>query len=82
MMYTCPGPSSNKVDTMIDLMEQGMTMGLVPLGLGVRQDHINTIANLRFANTAFSNTKDRVFPLSIALQTKGPGIRIGGLKKV
>lgn len=78
----CSGPSSKSVDTIMDLMQSGMTLALIPLSLGVRQEHIDTVANLRTANTAFSHTLGRVYPLAIAVQTKGPGLRIGGLKKV
>lgn len=66
----------------MDLMQSGMTLALIPLSLGVRQEHIDTVANLRTANTALSHTLGRVYPLAIAVQTKGPGLRIGGLKKV
>lgn len=66
----------------MDLMQSGMTLALIPLALGVRQEHIDTVADLRTANTAFSHTLGRVYPLAIAVQTKGPGLRIGGLKKV
>ncbi|XP_046675358.1 pyruvate kinase-like [Homalodisca vitripennis] len=75
------GPSSNNVDMLVDLMEQGMSIALVPLSLGVRQDHINMITNLRTANIALNQIKNRVVPLGIAVQTKGPGLRIGGLVK-
>lgn len=70
------------MDTILDLMQSGMTLALVPLSLGVRQEHIDTVSNLRTANTALSHTLGRVYPLAIAVQTRGPGLRIGGLKKV
>ncbi|XP_054283214.1 pyruvate kinase-like [Macrosteles quadrilineatus] len=75
------GPASNNVDMLVELMKVGMSIAVVPLALGTRQAQLDTIANIRTANTTFTNMRDMVYPLGIAVQTKGPGLRVGGLVK-
>lgn len=60
----------------------GMSIAVVPLSVGQRQDHIDTISNIRMANTTYDQIRKVVYPLAIAVQLKGPGLRIGGLYKV
>lgn len=67
---------------LVDLMQEGLSIALVPLALGTRQEQLDTIGNIRTATSSFTNMRNMVYPLAIAVQTKGPGLRLGGLVKV
>jgi len=69
------GPAVNTVERMIDLMDAGMNVARVNFSHGDHEQHKVTISNLKKAR----KQADR--PLAIMLDTKGPEIRVGILKK-
>jgi len=74
------GPTSAHPDTLLALMEAGMSVARCNFSHGTHDYHALTIANCRVAAEQFQ-AKHGVRPnLAIALDTKGPEIRTGRLE--
>ncbi|KPI91277.1 Pyruvate kinase [Papilio xuthus] len=71
------GKASNDVETMQRMMAAGMNIALLNLSFGTRDDHIDTIKNLRQAAKNYSVVVGKNFPLGIAARLPGRKIRTG-----
>ncbi|XP_064543638.1 pyruvate kinase-like [Drosophila montana] len=71
------GPASRSVEMLIKLLEAGMNMARLNFSHGSHEHHAETVANLRQAVECHSQNLGYQFHLGIALDTKGPEIRVG-----
>eukprot|EP00911_Craspedida_sp_UC1_P000231 UC1_evm1s175 len=69
--FLLTGPVSRSVETLVQLMEAGMSIVRLNFSHGTHDYHAETIANAREAINKFG------MPIAIALDTKGPEIRTG-----
>ena len=74
---TQTGPSSNKVETLVKLIQNGMCIARMNFSHGDHAYHAKTIVSVREAQTHCPGRS-----ICIALDTKGPEIRTGLLKGV
>jgi pyruvate kinase len=68
------GPAVNTVDKMIEMIKAGMNVARLNFSHGSHAEHAQSIDNLKEARRKLN------CPLAIMLDTKGPEIRIGGIK--
>ncbi|XP_030573401.1 pyruvate kinase-like [Drosophila novamexicana] len=71
------GPASRSVEMLMKLLEAGMNLARLNFSHGSHEYHAETVANLRQAVECHSQNLGYQFHLGIALDTKGPEIRIG-----
>lgn len=69
------GPAVASFEKMLQLIDAGMNVARLNFSHGTQAEHTKTIENLKKAR------KKRDVPLAIMLDTKGPEIRVGVLKK-
>jgi len=74
------GPSSAHPDTLLALLEAGMTVARCNFSHGTHDYHAMTIANCRIASGLYKAKHGAEANLAIALDTKGPEIRTGRLE--
>uniref|UniRef100_A0A1B6DBL5 Pyruvate kinase n=2 Tax=Clastoptera arizonana TaxID=38151 RepID=A0A1B6DBL5_9HEMI len=75
------GPSTNNQQSLISLMESGMSFALVQMSSGSREEVQDTIQLLQSAVSENSIAHDRVVTLATAVQLKPPGVHIGTLDR-
>lgn len=71
------GPASREVDTLVQLMEAGMTVCRLNFSHGTHEYHKATADNVREAAKIYGEKMGFPYTLGIALDTKGPEIRTG-----
>ncbi|XP_063912465.1 pyruvate kinase-like [Zophobas morio] len=71
------GPSSSNVDTLERMMETGMNIARLNFSHGSHEEHAQSIQNIRTAANNYSTRLGLEFPMAIAVDVKGPEIRIG-----
>ena len=69
------GPSVNTLEKMLELIKVGMNVARVNFSHGTHEEHGATIDNLKKAREIANK------PMAIMLDTKGPEVRVGMLKK-
>jgi len=69
------GPACSDLETIIELCKAGMNIARLNFSHGTHQEHAKHIQNLKQARKLLQR------PLAIMLDTKGPEIRIGKVKK-
>lgn len=74
------GPASRDLDTLEQMMEAGMNIARLNFSHGSHEYHAETIKNIRQAVVNYSKKIGMVYPLAVALDTKGPEIRTGLLE--
>lgn len=76
------GPASREVEMLEKMMEYGMNIARLNFSHGSHTYHAETITNIRKAAENYSNKIGMMYPIAIALDTKGPEIRTGLLEGV
>lgn len=76
------GPASREPDVLEKMMETGMNVARLNFSHGSHEYHAETIKNIRIAVANYSKKIGMIYPLAIALDTKGPEIRTGLLQGV
>ncbi|XP_043238499.1 pyruvate kinase-like [Amphibalanus amphitrite] len=71
------GPASRSVETLVQLMEAGMTVVRLNFSHGTHEYHKETVDNVRKAAEVYGEKRGFPFSLGVALDTKGPEIRTG-----
>lgn len=74
------GPASTNPSILEQMMEAGMTIARLNFSHGSYEYHAETIKNIRTATDNYSKKIGRIYPLAVALDTKGPEIRTGSLE--
>ncbi|XP_060525800.1 pyruvate kinase-like isoform X2 [Cylas formicarius] len=74
------GPASRDPAILEKMMEVGMNVARLNFSHGSHEYHAETIKNIRAAVANYSKKIGMVYPLAIALDTKGPEIRTGLLE--
>lgn len=69
------GPASEKVETLVQLLQHGMNVARLNFSHGTHEEHGQRINNIRQASQLTG------IPVAIMLDTKGPEIRTGQLKE-
>nr|QIL87619.1 pyruvate kinase [Strongylocentrotus intermedius] len=69
------GPVSRSVDTLMDMIKNGMNIARMNFSHGSHEYHAETIKNVREAERRL--TQVRTCSIAVALDTKGPEIRTG-----
>ncbi|XP_063230698.1 pyruvate kinase-like [Bacillus rossius redtenbacheri] len=73
------GPATQSVEMLEKMMEAGMNVARLNFSHGTHDYHDLTLNNIRTAVQNYSRRINRVYPLAVALDTKGPEIRTGNL---
>ena len=68
------GPASERVETLVELLQHGMNVARLNFSHGSHEEHKARIKNIRQASQLTG------IPVAIMLDTKGPEIRTGQLK--
>lgn len=76
------GPASRDPEVLEQMFETGMNIARLNFSHGSHEYHAETIKNIRLAVANYSKKIGMVYPLAIALDTKGPEIRTGLLEGV
>lgn len=72
------GPASKEIDTLIEMIKNGMNIARLNFSHGSHEYHAGTIAAVRQAVKRYSEQQNiSMCPVGIALDTKGPEIRTG-----
>ena len=66
------GPACDSVDTLVQMIDKGMTVARLNFSHGDHETHQKTVQSLK---AAFKQRRDK--PVAIMLDTKGPEIRTG-----
>ncbi|XP_060521540.1 pyruvate kinase-like [Cylas formicarius] len=74
------GPASRDVATLEELIDAGMNVARLNLSHGTHEYHIQTIKNIRLAETNYQKKTGVERPIAIALDTRGREIRTGLLE--
>ncbi|CAH1107570.1 unnamed protein product [Psylliodes chrysocephalus] len=74
------GPASREPEILVKMMESGMNVARLNFSHGSHEYHAETIVNIRKAVDMYSKKIGIIYPLAIALDTKGPEIRTGLLE--
>lgn len=69
------GPASESVETLVQMLQQGMNIARLNFSHGTHEEHERRIHNIRKASQLTG------IPVAIMLDTKGPEIRTGYLKE-
>jgi pyruvate kinase len=69
------GPAVSSYEKILELIDAGMNVARLNFSHGTHADHLQVIQHLKKAR------KTRKIPLAIMLDTKGPEIRLGKMKK-
>lgn len=77
-----PGPLNCSVEDIEKLLKAGMTMVLLPMWLFNQEEKIQAVRNIREAVNIFSTKYDRVIPLGVGVDLRGPLIHTGRLVEV
>ncbi|KAB0790686.1 hypothetical protein PPYR_14866 [Photinus pyralis] len=75
------GPSSRSVDVLEGMMEAGMTIARLNLASDSHAYHAETISNIRKAVEGYSKKIGSYYSLAIAVDIRGPEIRIGSVDR-
>ena len=71
------GPASRAIETLVELIDAGMTVVRLNFSHGTHEYHRETVDNVRKAAEVYGQKRGFPFSLGIALDTKGPEIRTG-----
>ncbi|XP_008200880.2 pyruvate kinase [Tribolium castaneum] len=71
------GPSTTDVETLERMIEAGMNIARLTLSHGTQEMHTELIQNVRTAVENYSKRLGVMYPLSLALDIKGPEVRTG-----
>lgn len=74
------GPASREPEILEKMMDTGMNVARLNFSHGSHEYHAETIKNIRTAVANYSKRIGMIYPLAIALDTKGPEIRTGLLE--
>ncbi|XP_031332553.1 pyruvate kinase-like isoform X1 [Photinus pyralis] len=74
------GPASREPEILEKMMDIGMNVARLNFSHGSHEYHAETIKNIRTAVANYSKKIGMIYPLAIALDTKGPEIRTGLLE--
>jgi pyruvate kinase len=69
------GPAVSSYEKILEMIDAGMNVARLNFSHGTHKDHLKVIGHLKKAR------KSRKIPLAIMLDTKGPEIRLGKMKK-
>lgn len=69
------GPASESIETLVQLLQNGLNVARLNFSHGTHEEHANRIANIRKASQLTG------IPVAIMLDTKGPEIRTGLLEE-
>ena len=68
------GPASQSIETLAQLLQNGMNVARLNFSHGTHEEHAERIANIRKASQLTG------IPVAIMLDTKGPEVRTGMLE--
>src|SRR5437899_11903132 len=69
------GPAVGSYEKILEMIDAGMNVARLNFSHGTHKDHLKVIGYLKRAR------KNRKIPLAIMMDTKGPEIRLGKMKK-
>lgn len=71
------GPSCDNIDVITEMIKNGMTIARINMSYGTHESHASVIKNLRRAVRCYSAKVGYDVFVGIAMDTKGPEIRLG-----